>query len=169
VLSQPSTLKGLSKAIAMKLYGYHEALGLKSSLYYPVNESNMDSRGFAESIGGTGRLMHQVYDKLLHRRCQKETTSKYDSEKRINQSDYQPNCSQHPDANSNKISQEFTLQPLRDICRVMSQTWLLVLPDKQKGAMGLILKSISFPECFRAEILFILEVHLKVTIKGCLT
>ena len=57
--------KGLSKAIAMKLYGYHEELGLKSSLYYPVNESNMDSRGFAESIGGEGRLMYQVYDKIL--------------------------------------------------------------------------------------------------------
>jgi hypothetical protein len=58
--------KGLSKAIAMKLYGYHEALGLKSSLYFPVNESNMDSRGFAESIGGSGRLMYQVYDKLIN-------------------------------------------------------------------------------------------------------
>ncbi|MES2794836.1 MAG: GNAT family N-acetyltransferase, partial [Bacteroidota bacterium] len=52
--------KGLSKAIAMKLYSYHESLGLNSSLYFPVNESNMDSRGFAESIGGKGRLMYQV-------------------------------------------------------------------------------------------------------------
>ena len=50
----------------MKLYGYHEELGLKSSLYFPVNESNMDSRGFAESIGGKGRLMYQVYDKILN-------------------------------------------------------------------------------------------------------
>jgi hypothetical protein len=58
--------KGLSKAIAMKLYGYHEELGLKSSLYFPVNESNMDSRGFAESIGGKGRLMYQVYDKVIN-------------------------------------------------------------------------------------------------------
>ena len=57
--------KGLSKAIAMKLYGFHEELGLKSSLYFPVNESNMDSRGFAESIGGKGRLLYQVYDKAL--------------------------------------------------------------------------------------------------------
>jgi GNAT superfamily N-acetyltransferase len=57
--------KGLSKAIAIKLYGYHESLGLKSSLYYPVNESNTDSRGFAESIGGKGRLMYQVYLKEL--------------------------------------------------------------------------------------------------------
>ncbi len=57
--------KGLSKTIAMKLYGFHEELGLKSSLYFPVNESNMDSRGFAESIGGKGRLMYQVYDRIL--------------------------------------------------------------------------------------------------------
>ena len=57
--------KGLAKAIALKMYGYHESLGLKSSLYFPVNESNMDSRGFAESIGGKGRLMYQVYDKVL--------------------------------------------------------------------------------------------------------
>ena len=57
--------KGLAKAIAMKMYDYHESMGLKSSLYFPVNESNMDSRGFAESIGGKGRLMYQVYDKTL--------------------------------------------------------------------------------------------------------
>lgn len=57
--------KGLAKAIALKMYGYHESLGLISSLYYPVNESNKDSRGFAESIGGKGRLMYQVYDKVL--------------------------------------------------------------------------------------------------------
>lgn len=57
--------KGLAKAIAMKMYCYHESLGLKSSLYFPVNKSNMDSRGFAESIGGKGRLMYQVYDKVL--------------------------------------------------------------------------------------------------------
>lgn len=59
--------RGLAKAIAMTMYGYHESLGLKSSLYFPVNESNMDSRGFAESIGGKGRLMYQVYDKVLGR------------------------------------------------------------------------------------------------------
>ena len=57
--------KGLAKAMAMKIYGYHESLGLKSSLYFPVNEGNMESRGFAESIGGNGRLMYQVYDKAL--------------------------------------------------------------------------------------------------------
>lgn len=57
--------KGISKALAIKLYSRHEELGLKKSLYYPVNEKNMDSRGFAESIGGTGRVIYQVYEKTL--------------------------------------------------------------------------------------------------------
>lgn len=57
--------KGLAKAIAIKMYGYHESLGLKSSLYYPVNESNTASREFAVSIGGNGRLMYTVYSKTL--------------------------------------------------------------------------------------------------------
>jgi GNAT superfamily N-acetyltransferase len=57
--------KGISKAIAIKLYEFHEKLGLRSSLYYPVNESNKESRGFAESIGGEGRVMYQVYSKVL--------------------------------------------------------------------------------------------------------
>jgi GNAT superfamily N-acetyltransferase len=56
---------GLAKAILMKMYGYHESLGLKSSLAYPINESNLNSRGFAESAGGTGQLMYQVYSKVL--------------------------------------------------------------------------------------------------------
>jgi len=57
--------KGISKAMAMKLYSYHEELGFKKSLYYPVNEKNLESRGFAESIGGSGKVMYQVYDKVL--------------------------------------------------------------------------------------------------------
>jgi len=57
--------KGILKAIALKLYDFHERLGLKSSLYYPVSESNVESRGFAASIGGTGRMMYQIYDKVL--------------------------------------------------------------------------------------------------------
>ncbi len=58
--------KGLSKALALSVYGFHEGLGLKSSLYYPVNESNKESRGFAESIGGEGRVIYKVYDKFLN-------------------------------------------------------------------------------------------------------
>lgn len=57
--------KGLSKAMAIQLYGYHESLGLKRSLYYPVNEINHESRGFAASLGGNGRMMYMVYDKVL--------------------------------------------------------------------------------------------------------
>jgi len=40
--------KGVAKALAIKLYSRHEELGLKKSLYYPVNEKNTESRGFAE-------------------------------------------------------------------------------------------------------------------------
>lgn len=58
--------KGISKTLAFKVYGFHESLGLKTSLYYPVNESNKESRGFAESIGGEGRMMYMVYDKILN-------------------------------------------------------------------------------------------------------
>lgn len=64
-VSESQKGKGLAKALAVKLYEFHESLGLKSSLYYPVNESNSDSRGFAESIGGKGRKMYQVYTKYL--------------------------------------------------------------------------------------------------------
>jgi ribosomal protein S18 acetylase RimI-like enzyme len=57
--------KGISKALAIQLYSFYESKGLGSGLYYPVNESNTDSRGFAASIGGEGRMMYQVYDKML--------------------------------------------------------------------------------------------------------
>lgn len=51
--------------MALSVYGHHESLGLKSGMYYPVNEGNTESRLFAESIGGSGHLMYQVYDKPL--------------------------------------------------------------------------------------------------------
>lgn len=57
--------KGLTKALALKLYEYHEELGLKSSLYYPVNEENILSRRFAESLGGKGQYRYQIYDKSI--------------------------------------------------------------------------------------------------------
>lgn len=57
--------KGIAKAIAVKVYSYHESQGLKRSFYYPVNDINSNSRGFAESIGGTGKITYQVYDKHL--------------------------------------------------------------------------------------------------------
>ena len=55
--------KGVSKALALKLYGWQETLGLKKSFYYLVNEENITSRKFAESIGGTGRVVCQSFDK----------------------------------------------------------------------------------------------------------
>jgi len=58
--------KGISKAIALSVYGFHESRGVKKSLYYPVNEINKESRGFAESIGGEGQMMYMVYDKILN-------------------------------------------------------------------------------------------------------
>lgn len=64
-VTEPYKGKGLAKAMAIRMYGYHESLGLKSSLYFPVNESNANSRAFAISIGGNGRLMYTVYSKAL--------------------------------------------------------------------------------------------------------
>jgi GNAT superfamily N-acetyltransferase len=57
--------KGISKALAIKLYSFYQSKGLSSGFYYPVNENNRESRGFAESIGGKGQVTYQVYDKVL--------------------------------------------------------------------------------------------------------
>ena len=56
---------GVAQALATKLYKRFEEKGLKEALYYPVNESNTRSRRFAESMGGTGRVMYHCYDKNL--------------------------------------------------------------------------------------------------------
>jgi GNAT superfamily N-acetyltransferase len=57
--------KGVAQALAATLYGYYEERGMKGSLYYPVNDHNTRSRKFAESIGGTGRLVMHCYDKQI--------------------------------------------------------------------------------------------------------
>jgi hypothetical protein len=57
---------GLAQCLAIALYSRYEELGLKEAFYYPVNEDNMRSRKFAESLGGTGRVMAHCYDKRLH-------------------------------------------------------------------------------------------------------
>jgi GNAT superfamily N-acetyltransferase len=54
---------GVAHALAARLYGYYEQRGLTGALYYPVNESNLRSRKFAESMGGTGRVLYHCYDK----------------------------------------------------------------------------------------------------------
>ena len=56
---------GLAQALAVALYRRYEERGLQEALYYPVNEINARSRRFAESMGGTGRVMYHCYDKRL--------------------------------------------------------------------------------------------------------
>ena len=56
---------GLAQRLAIALYSRYER-GLKEAFYYPVNEENARSRNFAESQGGTGRVLAHCYDKRLH-------------------------------------------------------------------------------------------------------
>lgn len=56
---------GIAQALAITLYRRYEERGLKEAFYYPVNEVNMSSRRFAESMGGTGRVMYHCYDKRI--------------------------------------------------------------------------------------------------------
>jgi GNAT superfamily N-acetyltransferase len=56
---------GLAHVLATTLYRRYEERGLKEAFYYPVNEHNHRSRQFAESIGGTGRVLYHCYDKRL--------------------------------------------------------------------------------------------------------
>ena len=57
--------KGVAEALATTLYCRYEERGLKEAFYYPVNEVNVSSRRFAESMGGTGRVMYHCYDKHI--------------------------------------------------------------------------------------------------------
>lgn len=56
---------GLAQALAVALYRRYEERGLCEALYYPVNEENTPSRKFAESIGGSGRVLAHCYNKKL--------------------------------------------------------------------------------------------------------
>jgi GNAT superfamily N-acetyltransferase len=56
---------GLAQCLAIALYSRYEERGLKEAFYYPVNEDNARSRNFAESLGGTGRVLAHCYDKRL--------------------------------------------------------------------------------------------------------
>jgi GNAT superfamily N-acetyltransferase len=56
---------GLAHALAAALYRRDEARGFTEAFYYPVNEENVRSRKFAESMGGTGRVLAYCYDKRL--------------------------------------------------------------------------------------------------------
>ena len=50
----------IGATLAASLYRNLEAQGLDRSFYYPVNDSNVQSRGLAESLGGQGRILHHV-------------------------------------------------------------------------------------------------------------
>lgn len=56
---------GLAQSLAVKLYKRYENHGLKQAFYYPVNDDNTRSRKFAESMGGTGRIIYHCYDKQI--------------------------------------------------------------------------------------------------------
>ena len=56
---------GVAQALAITLYKRFEERGLRKAFYYLVNESNTRSRRFAESMGGTGRVMYHCFDKNL--------------------------------------------------------------------------------------------------------
>ncbi|HHN48416.1 MAG TPA: GNAT family N-acetyltransferase [Bacteroidales bacterium] len=56
---------GLAHTLATTLYRRYEERGLKEAFYYPVNENNHRSKRFAESIGGTGRVLYHCYDKRI--------------------------------------------------------------------------------------------------------
>jgi GNAT superfamily N-acetyltransferase len=56
---------GIAHALAATLYRRYEERGLKEAFYFPVNEVNVRSRRFAESMGGTGRVLYHCYDKRL--------------------------------------------------------------------------------------------------------
>lgn len=56
---------GVAQALAITLYKTYQEKGLQAAAYMCVNASNIPSRRFAESIGGTGRVLYHCYDKVL--------------------------------------------------------------------------------------------------------
>jgi hypothetical protein len=58
-------LKDYGAKAGATLFDHFEKLGLPGALYYPVNHVNMASRGLAETMGGTGRMLYHCYDKQL--------------------------------------------------------------------------------------------------------
>lgn len=60
------TGKGVSKSLLVNLYDSYEKYGLKSGLYFLVNDYNIASRRLAESIGGTGQVVSKCLDKTAN-------------------------------------------------------------------------------------------------------
>ena len=57
--------KRIGATLAASLYRNLEAKGLKESAYYVVNDSNVQSRSLAESLGGEGRILFHCFDKQI--------------------------------------------------------------------------------------------------------
>jgi GNAT superfamily N-acetyltransferase len=55
----------IGATLASSLYRNMEGLGFRKSSYYIVNDSNVQSRGLAESLGGEGRILYHCFDKQL--------------------------------------------------------------------------------------------------------
>ena len=56
---------GMATALEVSVCQRYEQLGVKNVYGYTVNPDNLASRHVIESIGGTGRVMYQAYDKNL--------------------------------------------------------------------------------------------------------
>jgi ribosomal protein S18 acetylase RimI-like enzyme len=57
--------QGVARALALNLYRYYESKALTGAFYYPVNDHNVASRRFAESIGGKGRILYHCFEKRI--------------------------------------------------------------------------------------------------------
>jgi ribosomal protein S18 acetylase RimI-like enzyme len=57
--------KRIGQTLASALYQRYEQRGLAGSEYGIVNDSNLASRGLAESLGGQGRVLYHNFDKRL--------------------------------------------------------------------------------------------------------
>lgn len=55
----------IGATLAASLYRNIEAKGFETSSYFVVNDSNVQSRGLAESLGGEGRVLYHCYDKQI--------------------------------------------------------------------------------------------------------
>lgn len=56
---------GVAQSLAINLYQTYQEKGLREASYMCVNESNLRSRRFAESMGGTGQVLYHCYDKII--------------------------------------------------------------------------------------------------------
>ncbi len=55
----------IGAVLASALYRTLEQMGFRDSFYYPVNDSNVRSRGLAESLGCQGRILHHCFAKNI--------------------------------------------------------------------------------------------------------